>query len=57
MGLERRHKNPFGRIEKTVSALLIATGIAFLTGGFQSASLWLIETIVMDAVPFPYVAV
>jgi len=44
VGLERRHKNPFGRIEKTVSVLLIATGIAFLTGGFQTASLLLIET-------------
>ena len=37
-------KKQFGRIEKTVGVLLVATGIAFLTGGFQSASLWLIET-------------
>ncbi len=37
-------KKQFGRIEKTVGVLLIATGVAFLTGGFQSASLWLIET-------------
>jgi len=37
-------KKQFGKIEKTVGVLLVATGIAFLTGGFQSASLWLIET-------------
>ena len=27
-----------------VGVLLIASGVAFLTGGFQGASLWLIET-------------
>ena len=27
-----------------VGVLLVATGVAFLTGGFQSASLWLMET-------------
>ena len=43
VGFERRQKT-FGRIEKTVGVLLVATGVAFLTGGFQSASLWLIET-------------
>ncbi len=37
-------KKQFGTIENTVGVLLVATGIAFLTGGFQSASLWLIET-------------
>ncbi len=37
-------KKQFGRIEKTVGALLVLTGVAFLTGGFQSMSLWLIET-------------
>ena len=37
-------KKQFGKIEKTVGVLLVATGVAFLTGGFQSASLWLIET-------------
>jgi cytochrome c-type biogenesis protein len=37
-------RKQFGRIEKAVGALLVATGVAFLTGGFQSASLWLIET-------------
>ena len=37
-------KKQFGTIENPVGVLLVATGIAFLTGGFQSASLWLIET-------------
>jgi len=36
-------KTQFARIEKTVGMLLVATGVAFLTGGFQSMSLWLIE--------------
>jgi hypothetical protein len=33
-----------GTIGKRVGVLLMATGIAFLTGGFQNVSLWLIET-------------
>ena len=37
-------RKQFGRIEKAVGVLLVATGVAFLTGGFQSMSLWLIET-------------
>ena len=37
-------KKRFGAIEKTVGVLLVGTGILFLTGGFQSMSLWLIET-------------
>ena len=37
-------RKQFGRIEKTVGVLLVVTGVLFLTGGFQSASLWLIET-------------
>jgi cytochrome c-type biogenesis protein len=37
-------KRRFGAIEKTVGVLLIGTGVLFLTGGFQSMSLWLIET-------------
>jgi cytochrome c-type biogenesis protein len=40
----RHLRAQFGRIEKTVGVLLVATGIAFLTGGFQNVSLWLIET-------------
>jgi cytochrome c-type biogenesis protein len=37
-------RKQFGAIEKAVGALLVLTGVAFLTGGFQSVSLWLIET-------------
>jgi cytochrome c-type biogenesis protein len=37
-------RKQFGRIEKAVGVLLVATGVAFLTGGFQSVSFWLIET-------------
>jgi cytochrome c-type biogenesis protein len=37
-------KAQFARVEKMVGVLLVATGVAFLTGGFQSVSLWLIET-------------
>ena len=33
----------FGRIEKTVGVLLVLTGVAFLTGGFQAVSVWLID--------------
>jgi hypothetical protein len=40
----RHTDNQFGRIEKNVGILLVATGVAFLTDGFQSISLWLIET-------------
>src|ERR1700733_3232479 len=40
----RHLRTQFGRIEKAVGVLLVATGVAFLTGGFQSMSLWLIET-------------
>jgi len=36
-------RKQFGRIAKTVGVLLVPTGVAFLTGGFQSVSLWLIE--------------
>ena len=34
----------FARIEKRVCVPLVTTGVAFLTGGFQSVSLWLIDT-------------
>ena len=37
----RRH---FGTVEKVAGLLLIVTGVAFLTGGMQSFSIWLIET-------------
>ncbi len=44
MRASRHLRAQFGRIEKAVGVLLVATGVLFLTGGFQSVSLWLIET-------------
>jgi cytochrome c-type biogenesis protein len=43
LSLTRGFKKYFGLVEKTVGALLVLTGIAFLTGGMQSFSTWLIE--------------
>jgi cytochrome c-type biogenesis protein len=36
----RRH---FVTVERTAGLLLVVTGIAFLTGGMQSLSFWLLE--------------
>ncbi|RNJ49098.1 cytochrome c biogenesis CcdA family protein [Methylocystis hirsuta] len=36
----RRH---FGKVEKIVGVLLVFTGVAFLTGGVQEMSYWLLE--------------
>jgi len=38
-----RFKNYLHRVEQAMGALLVLTGIAFLTGGMQSASFWLID--------------
>ena len=40
----KRFSRHFGKVERVVGVLLIATGIAFLTGSMQSLSFWLIET-------------
>jgi cytochrome c-type biogenesis protein len=37
-------RSQFARLEKAVGALLVLTGIGFLSGGVQSASFWLLET-------------
>ena len=39
----RRCRSQFGRLEKLVGGLLVLTGVAFLTGGLQAASGWLIN--------------
>ena len=44
LGFARGFRSQFARLEKVVGALLVVTGVAFLTGGFQAASFWLIET-------------
>ncbi|MFV0279797.1 MAG: cytochrome c biogenesis CcdA family protein [Rhodoblastus sp.] len=33
-----------GKVEKLVGVALVATGVAFLTGGMQNLSIWLLET-------------
>jgi cytochrome c-type biogenesis protein len=40
----RRFKAHFGKVERVVGALLVLTGVAFLTGGIQNMSFWLIQT-------------
>jgi cytochrome c-type biogenesis protein len=44
LGFARGFRGQFARLEKVVGALLVVTGVVFLTGGFQAASSWLIET-------------
>lgn len=41
--LARRFRSQFASLEKAVGGLLVLTGVAFLTGGLQSASLWLLD--------------
>ncbi|PWB82288.1 MAG: cytochrome C biogenesis protein [Methylocystaceae bacterium] len=40
----QRFKRHFGKVEKAVGLLLVATGVAFLTGGLQDFSFWLLQT-------------
>ncbi len=40
----QRFKRHLGTVEKLVGGLLVLTGLAFLTGGIQSASFFLLET-------------
>lgn len=40
----QRFKAHFGKVEKVVGVLLIATGVAFMTGGLQDFSFWLLQT-------------
>jgi cytochrome c-type biogenesis protein len=44
LGVARGFRSQFARLEKAVGVLLVVTGVVFLTGGFQTASSWLIET-------------
>jgi cytochrome c-type biogenesis protein len=39
-----RFKRHFLKVERVVGALLVATGVAFLTGGVQELSFWLLQT-------------
>lgn len=39
-----RFKRYFDRVERVVGGLLVLTGLAFLTGGVQEVSFWLLQT-------------
>jgi cytochrome c-type biogenesis protein len=44
IGFLNRFKKHLGTMEKITGALLVLTGILFLTGGMQAAAFWLLET-------------
>ena len=44
MGLMQRFRMHMGVVEKVTGGLLVLTGVAFLTGGIERLSFWLIET-------------
>jgi cytochrome c-type biogenesis protein len=43
LAFSRGFRSQFARLEKVVGVALVLTGVAFLTGGVQAASGWLIE--------------
>ena len=43
LAFSRGFRSQFARLEKAVGVALVLTGVAFLTGGMQAASGWLIE--------------
>lgn len=44
LAFSRGFRKQFARLEKATGALLVITGVLFLTGGMQTAASWLIET-------------
>jgi cytochrome c-type biogenesis protein len=42
--LMKRFRSRMGYVEKAMGALLVVTGVAFLTGSFTQLSFWLLET-------------
>jgi len=44
VALLKRVRSRFVLVEKTMGALLVLTGIAFLSGWMTTASYWLLET-------------
>jgi cytochrome c-type biogenesis protein len=44
MALMRRFRAHMGKVEKTMGALLVLTGVMFLTGQMATLSYWLLET-------------
>ena len=43
IGVLKRFRRHFGAVEKAMGALLVVTGILFLTGGMTQMSFWLLE--------------
>jgi cytochrome c-type biogenesis protein len=44
LGFIARFKRHFVTVERVVGGLLVLTGVAFLTGGMQNMSFWLLQT-------------
>ncbi len=44
LAFSRGFRSQFARLEKATGALLVLTGVLFLTGGMQAAAQWLIDT-------------
>lgn len=44
MNFIKKFRAHFGKVEKVVGLALVATGVAFMTGGMQTMSIWLLET-------------
>ncbi len=44
MAFLKRFRTQFQRVEQAMGAVLVLTGVLFLTGQFQSLSFWLLET-------------
>jgi cytochrome c-type biogenesis protein len=44
LGFMQRFRVHLGKVEKVMGALLVATGVAFLTGGVERTAFWLLET-------------
>jgi cytochrome c-type biogenesis protein len=47
MAFARKFRTNMGVVEKAIGALLVASGILFLTGGMQKMAFWLLETFPM----------
>jgi cytochrome c-type biogenesis protein len=43
MGFMARFRKHLGKVEKVAGALLVVSGLMFITGGVQAVSYWLIE--------------
>ncbi len=44
MNFLKKFRSHFGKVEKIVGVALVVTGVAFLTGGMQNVSIWLLQT-------------